>query len=135
MKSGAVFAGGEYCPFFCGGIATLFSKCGKKRFLFAWEDRMEVVSNSREECLALIREKYKALQEAGEDRYPCRADFSEEEVVSIKAFFGPWPRALEAAGVKPPRDGDRLEKNREKRIRAKRERNARLREEKKEKKR
>lgn len=94
------------------------------------EDGMEVVNNSREECLALLREKYKALQEAGEDRYPCRADFSEGEVVAIKAFFGPWPRALEAAGVKPPRDGDRLEKNRERRIRAKRERNARLREEK-----
>ena len=135
MKSGAVFAEGEYCPFFAVESLRFFPNAGKSVFSLLMEDGMEVVNNSREECLALIREKYKALQEAGEDRYPCRADFSEGEVVAIKAFFGPWPRALEAAGVKPPRDGDRLEKNRERRIRAKRERNARLREEKKEKKR
>ena len=42
--------------------------------------------------------------------------------MAIKAFLGPWPRALEAAGIKPPRDDDRIEKNREKRIRAKRHR-------------
>lgn len=39
--------------------------------------------------------------------------------MSIKAFLGPWPRALEAAGVKEPRGDDRLQKNREKRARAK----------------
>ena len=44
--------------------------------------------------------------------------------MSIKAFLGPWPRALEQAGIKPPREGDRLEKNRQKRIAAKRRRNA-----------
>ena len=44
-------------------------------------------------------------------------------MVAIKAFFGPWPRALEAAGIKPPRDDDRKERNKEKRIRAKRRNN------------
>ena len=53
--------------------------------------------------------------------------FDEREVVAIKAFFGPWPRALEAAGVKPPRDDDRQQKNREKRIRAKQNRMAAMR--------
>lgn len=75
-----------------------------------------------EDCLALLRAKSEALSEAGEARYPKRSDFSPEEVCAIKAFFGPWGRALEAAGIKPPRDSDRAEKNREKRIRAKRNR-------------
>ncbi|MBE6850668.1 MAG: hypothetical protein E7504_02860 [Ruminococcus sp.] len=50
-----------------------------------------------------MQEKYAQLCADGEMRYPKRADFSEREVVAIKAFLGPWPRALEAAGVKPPR--------------------------------
>ncbi|MBE6953597.1 MAG: hypothetical protein E7452_08615 [Ruminococcaceae bacterium] len=79
---------------------------------------------TKTDCLELLAQRYARLQEAGEARYPRRADFSEREVVAIKAFFGPWPRALEAAGVKPPRSDDRLQKNREKRIRAKQRRNA-----------
>ena len=79
---------------------------------------------TREDCLALLRETRDKLARDGIDRYPKRADFSDVEVVAIKAFLGPWPRALEAAGVKPPRNGDRLEKNRQKRIAAKRRRNA-----------
>ena len=79
---------------------------------------------TREDCLALLRETRDKLVREGIDRYPKRVDFREEEVVAIKAFLGPWPRALEAAGIKPPRNGDRLEKNRQKRIAAKRRRNA-----------
>ncbi|MBP5610970.1 MAG: hypothetical protein J6X72_06520 [Clostridia bacterium] len=79
---------------------------------------------TREDCLALLRETRDKLARDGIDRYPKRADFSDVEVVAIKAFLGPWPRALEAAGIKPPRNGDRLEKNRQKRIAAKRRRNA-----------
>ena len=59
---------------------------------------------TREDCLRLLREKYHTLQEDGEDRYPKRSDFTEREVVAIKAYLGPWPRALEAAGVKIPKD-------------------------------
>ena len=63
------------------------------------------------------------LQVVGETRYPKRSDFLEHEVVAIKAFLGPWPRALELAGIKTT-DDDRLVRNREKRIRAKQKRNA-----------
>ena len=79
---------------------------------------------TREDCLGLLRETRERLTREGIERYPKRSDFSDVEVMAIKAFLGPWPRALEAAGVKPKRDGDRLEKNRQKRIAAKRKRNA-----------
>ncbi len=73
---------------------------------------------TREDCLLLLRH----AAEQTPDRFPRRSDFSEEEVVAIKAYLGPWPRALEAAGLKEPRSESRLEKNRERRIRAKRNR-------------
>ena len=76
----------------------------------------------KEDCIILLNDKYKELQEQGLTRFPQRSDFEEREVVAIKAFLGPWPRALEAAGIKPPRDDDRAQKNKEKRIRAKRAR-------------
>ena len=82
---------------------------------------------NREDCLLLLKNKHQELQDQGLTRYPQRSDFDEREVVAIKAFFGPWPRALEAAGVKPPRDDDRQQKNREKRIRAKQNRMAAMR--------
>ena len=78
----------------------------------------------KEDCILLLKNKYEELSQSGLCRYPQRSDFSESEVVAIKAFLGPWPRALEAAGIKPPRETDRKEKNTEKRIRAKRARNA-----------
>ncbi len=81
---------------------------------------------TKADCLALLSEKYSLLQEQGTERYPRRSDFSEREVVAIKAFLGPWPRALEAAGVKPKRDDDRPALNKEKRLRAKRRRIAAL---------
>lgn len=76
---------------------------------------------TRQDCISLLEQTYRELDRA---RYPKRSDFSEHEVVAIKAQLGPWPRALEAAGVKPPRDDDRAEKNRQKRIRAKKNRTA-----------
>lgn len=75
---------------------------------------------SKESVIQLLKDKYNNLAAQNTPRYPMRSDFSDEEVVAIKAFLGPWPRALEAAGIKPPRDGDRIIRNREKRIRAKR---------------
>ena len=73
-----------------------------------------------ETCILLLKNKYAELQGEGETRFPKRSDFSEAEVVAVKAFLGPWPRALEEAGIKAPRSDDRIQKNREKRIRAKR---------------
>lgn len=64
----------------------------------------------------------RTLAARGEERYPRRGDFSDREVEAIKAHLGPWPRALEAAGLKPPRPFDRIERNREKRLSAKRRR-------------
>ena len=80
----------------------------------------------KEDCIILLKSKYKELQDSGADRYPKRSDFDEREVVAIKAFLGPWPRALEAAGVKPIKEDNRAQKNKEKRIRAKRQKIARL---------
>ena len=81
---------------------------------------------NKEDCLVLLNEKYKELQSKSIERYPQRSDFEDREVVAIKAFLGPWPRALEAAGIKPPRDDDRPQRNKEKRARAKRTRIAAL---------
>lgn len=67
-------------------------------------------------CISLLKEKYSLLQE---ERFPKKDDFAAEEVVAIKAFLGPWPRALEKAGIKEA-DPARIEKKKEKRIEAKR---------------
>lgn len=36
-------------------------------------------------------------------RPPIKADFDDATRARIKTFLGPWPRALEAAGLKEPR--------------------------------
>lgn len=36
-------------------------------------------------------------------RLPKKADFDEITRSRIKSFLGPWPRALEAAGLKTPK--------------------------------
>jgi len=77
---------------------------------------------TKDKAIFLLREKAELLAARGEKRFPKRSDFLDEEVNAIKAFLGPWPRALEAAGLKEKRGTDRLEKNREKRILAKRRR-------------
>ena len=46
----------------------------------------------------LLRDKHKEL-----GRLPRKDDFDEPTRSRIKAFLGPWPRALEAAGLKEPR--------------------------------
>ena len=46
----------------------------------------------------LLRQKHKEL-----GRLPRKDDFDEPTRSRIKAFLGPWPRALEAAGLKAPR--------------------------------
>lgn len=73
---------------------------------------------TKEDCILLLWNKQKQV-----NRYPRKSDFSEEEVAMIKSFFGPWPRALEAAGIKEPREADKKAKRQQKRIAAKRARN------------
>ncbi|MBQ8813019.1 MAG: hypothetical protein IJZ85_00780 [Lachnospiraceae bacterium] len=48
-----------------------------------------------------IRQLKQKAQELG--RLPIKADFDEGDRARIKAFLGPWPRALEAAGLKEPK--------------------------------
>ncbi len=43
----------------------------------------------------LLRQKYSQL-----GRLPRKNDFDDATCSRIKAFLGPWPRALEAAGIK-----------------------------------
>ena len=86
----------------------------------------------KESSIELLRNKQVLLRSQGIERYPQRSDFTDEEVVAIKAFLGPWPRALEAAGLKPPRDDGRPQRTKEKRIRAKRSRIAALKKQQKE---
>lgn len=81
---------------------------------------------TREACIELLLHKHAALQQAGETRYPQRGDFSPEIVCAIKAQLGPWPRALEAAGIKavPPHQQEAAARKLEKRIDSKRKRTA-----------
>ena len=46
----------------------------------------------------LLRQKEKEL-----GRTPRKDDFDEATRSRIKAFLGPWPRALESAGLKEPK--------------------------------
>ena len=48
-----------------------------------------------------IRQLRQKAQELG--RPPVKADFDDATRTRIKAFLGPWPRALEAAGLKEPK--------------------------------
>lgn len=51
-----------------------------------------------ENCL---REKFHEL-----GRLPRKGDFDNATRSRIKAFLGPWPRALESAGLKDPAPGN-----------------------------
>lgn len=62
------------------------------------------------EAIAMITKKAEELQ-----RIPKRSDFSGDEVCFIKQKLGPWPRALEAAGLKEPPLVSAKEKSRLKR--------------------
>lgn len=75
---------------------------------------------TKDACIALLRDKSTALKNLGEERLPKRSDFSESEVIAIKSHFGPWPRALEAAGLKGMRDDGFDERKTQKRIDSKR---------------
>lgn len=83
---------------------------------------MENRRYTKDDALLLLKKKQEELDYSGNKRYPQRSDFSEPEVVAIKAFLGPWPRALEKAGLKPVRDDGKAERMKEKRILQKRRR-------------
>lgn len=76
------------------------------------------------DAIGLLREKQAALNAAGENRLPRRSDFSAQEINQIKAALGPWPRALEAAGLKSPREDDSAEAHQQRKIASKRRKTA-----------
>lgn len=47
----------------------------------------------------LLRRKYEEL-----GRLPTKKDFDDVACSQIKAYLGPWPRALESAGLKQPKE-------------------------------
>lgn len=69
---------------------------------------------TREECIQALKKKFIEL-----DRIPKKSDFPDEIVARIKAFYGPWPRALEEAEIKECRSEDTLKRKENKKIRAK----------------
>ncbi len=56
---------------------------------------------------SLLRDKF---EETG--RIPKKEDFDTVTLSRIKAFLGPWPRALEAAGLKETKPVKRAKKRR-----------------------
>ena len=52
----------------------------------------------REWAIAQLRQKAEEL-----GKLPRKADFVDVDCIRIKAALGPWPRALEAAGLKTPK--------------------------------
>ena len=58
-------------------------------------------------AVELLQKKYKEL-----GRLPKKDDFDVVTLSRIKAFLGPWPRALETAGLKEPKaDTSKKRKN------------------------
>ena len=47
----------------------------------------------------LLRQKHAEL-----GRMPTKNDFDNATCARIKAYLGPWPRALESAGLKQPKE-------------------------------
>ncbi len=71
----------------------------------------------KQQAVRWLTEKAKELQ-----RLPKRGDFTCEEVCLIKQKLGPWPRALEAVGLKEPPPVSAKDKSRLKREKRKKER-------------
>ena len=74
-------------------------------FLFAREPQnskggMQVTPEEKKAWAEdLLRQKYAEL-----GRLPTKKDFDNAACARIKAFLGPWPRALESAGLKQPKE-------------------------------
>lgn len=62
---------------------------------------MAVLNVKDESIRWAVAELNKKFEEVG--RLPKKTDFDEITRARIKAFLGPWPRALEAAGLKQPK--------------------------------
>ena len=56
------------------------------------------MTDKRSWAISQLQQKAAAL-----GRLPKKADFPEADRCRIKNILGPWPRALEAAGLKTPK--------------------------------
>lgn len=65
----------------------------KRVFLF--EVKGVAAEDKKQWAIDMLRNKQKQV-----DRLPQKDDFDEVDRARIKAFLGPWPRALEASGLK-----------------------------------
>lgn len=61
-----------------------------------------VQPENRRWAIARLQERFVQL-----GRIPLKADFEEFERMQIKTFLGPWPRALEEAGLKERKQKDK----------------------------
>ena len=80
-----------------GRQVTLFLFAGKPQYS---KGGMQVTPEEKKAWAEdLLRQKYAEL-----GRMPTKKDFDSASCAQIKAYLGPWPRALESAGLKQPRD-------------------------------
>lgn len=89
-----VFAG----PFFAVQICCALLR----KSVFYLEVAVEKQADCQEWAAEELRKKQR---ETG--RLPQKSDFDDETRARIKAFLGPWPRALERAGLKERRENGR----------------------------
>lgn len=80
---------------------------------------MKNTDNKAEFAVKILFDKSKEL-----GRLPKRTDFDDKTVCFIKQKLGPWPRALEAAGLKPILENSSKEKSKIKRQRIKKNKKA-----------
>lgn len=71
----------------------------------------------KQQAIDLLLNKSRVL-----NRVPKRTDFDEKDVCFIKQKLGPWPRALEAAGLKEKKGVTGKEKSKIKRERIRKSR-------------
>lgn len=66
-----------------------------------------IADKKKEYAAGLLRKKAEEL-----NRVPKKSDFDPLEISHIKAYLGPWPRALEYAGLKEPKAEEKKPKKR-----------------------
>lgn len=69
----------------------------KKEQHYIHRQTAEATQEQKAWALCQLRQRAQIL-----GRLPKKSDFDESARARIKAFLGPWPRALEAAGLKEP---------------------------------
>lgn len=83
----------------CHKSVVLFQPFRWKSFLFVDEGVLVITEEKKSWAVELLIEKNREL-----GRLPHKDDFDEVTRSRIKAFLGPWPRALEVAGLKQAKE-------------------------------